>query len=143
MNRETKYRAWDTTSNKMVYSNLVDDWKLFVNFDGVVGGYEITDGHDADKRIERCGIYDDRFILMQFTGLHDRTGKEIYEGDIINTPSVKSVLVNWNKKYASFCLDKIGWMHTHWFGEAVEPENCEIVSNIHANPALMGANDER
>ena len=74
----------------------------------------------------------------QFTGLHDKNGKEIYEGDIIND-STGLCLVVWNPFFACFSLRRDGWMFDHFFGEAVDPFNCEILGNIHENPELLNA----
>jgi len=74
----------------------------------------------------------------QFVEKHDCDGTEIYDGDSIDASYDKSMLVSWNEKYASFCLDKTGWIHSHWFGEAVEAENCKVIGNIHENPELLG-----
>jgi len=67
----------------------------------------------------------------QFIRLHDKDGTEIYDGDRVDTPHNKGLMVSWNVKYASFCLNKDGWMFQHWFGEAVEPEHWVLVGNIH------------
>ena len=58
--REIKFRAWDKVNNKMY------DWKYLFSFKSV------------------CGLFDNSNLeLMQFTGLLDSSGKEIYEGDIV------------------------------------------------------------
>ena len=60
--REYKFRAWDETEKHMYnWGNLINQ-----NLKNI---FTIT---------EQCG-----YILMQYTGLHDENGKEIYEGDII------------------------------------------------------------
>ena len=62
MNREIKFRAWDEVSEKML------NWNDFLD----------TNMKNTFLAPESTGL-----ILMQYTGLHDKNGKEIYEGDIV------------------------------------------------------------
>ena len=79
----------------------------------------------------------------QFTGLLDKNGKEIYEGDIVQSVRYKDFVykVAYDQRFASFCLDREQDMYKHYFGEAVEAENCEVIGNIHDNPELLKNND--
>ena len=129
MNREIKHRGINIDDGIWEYGFLVkrgDRCFIFTGELNTTGLYPTWDWTEVFPE-----------TVGQFTGRHDRNVKGIYENDIINTPNDKSLLVNWNEKYVSFCLNKKGWMFPHWFGEAVEPENCEIIGNIHANPELM------
>lgn len=117
MTHEQKYRALTaTTLKKFVYGYFAK-----------IGGRSIIFNADGEYDV-------DHETVGQFIRLHDKDGTEIYDGDRIDTPRDKGLVVGWNVKYASFCLNKNGWMFSHWFGEAVEPENCKVVGNIYEIP---------
>ena len=73
--------------------------------------------------------------LCQFTGLMDKNGKRIWENDIVNCGA--NLRVSWHTFKASWVLSKKGWMYNHFFGEAVEPEDVEVVGNFFDNPELL------
>lgn len=105
------------------------------------GFYFMSNGHYfiqwaiANSPETWCEI--DEETIGQFTGLLDKNGKKIFEGDIVLSPSGKPMVISWNKKFASFCLDRKGWAFSHWFGEACDPQEIEIIGNIHENPELL------
>jgi uncharacterized phage protein (TIGR01671 family) len=87
-----------------------------------------------DNKIE-CSIcrVDDEIVPQQNTGLKDKNGREIYEGDIIiikdkpisSRPSPVTKIVKWSNLYAGFCIG----------GGLVE--SIEIIGNIFENPELL------
>lgn len=72
----------------------------------------------------------------QFTGLRDKNGKEIYEGDGLKDSTGISIVV-WNQLFSSFCLRRKDWLFDHFFGEAVDSFDTEVIGNIHENPELL------
>lgn len=69
-----KYRAWDSVEKKFVEHFFITDNGLICNME------KPTSGYNSPVPIEKSEL-----ILMQSTGLVDKNGKEIFEGDIIRT----------------------------------------------------------
>lgn len=134
--REIKFRAWDTVDKIMRYQDNVDgprEWPslLAVGFHGL----PICIDKDSVKDHEIVGWNrDHNLVLMQFTGLQDRNGKDIYEGDILQDSYYgKPQYVRWNDTIPGFGMSFKTGATTNI------PGNCEIIGNIHENPELLEA----
>ena len=129
MNREIKFRGKRKEGSEWLYGlpyKVNNDYYIQVE-----GGLNSPDYYRVDSN-----------TIGQFTGLLDKNGKEIYEGDLLDcdpSPQLPEnpIKVGWSNKYASFVLNKSGWAYSHYFGEALNPEDCEIIGNIHDNPELI------
>ncbi len=122
--REIKFRAWDER-DKYMWTVGEMAW--------LVGGLHINDGGSTS------GFIKDRFILMQYTGLKSKNGKEIYESDIIKATNKLQgfiMCVVWDDMDA-------GWRVNYYNGtKAVQDWLCmynqvKVIGNIYENPELI------
>ena len=66
----------------------------------------------------------------QWTGLVDKNGKKIFEGDIVRTRGKDIYLVEWNNDYGGFeCFN---------YETGIDLNSAEVIGNIHDNPELLG-----
>lgn len=130
--REIKFRAWDTTRSKMF--------------------------PDIHKRIDFCEILHmpEPFTVMQYVGLKDKNGKEIYDGDIVKRMYPKYIYsvtdegdaadMKWVEDISFIVYTNHGfWVskeHFGWEGEGLwDWDSIEVIGNIYENPGLVAKSD--
>jgi uncharacterized phage protein (TIGR01671 family) len=129
--REIKFRAWVTDEKvKGVMVNVTDICFMQEYEDGADETTYVaaSEGWYGDNRRIRFSL--SNAALMQFTGLKDKKGKEIYEGDIVQSPydskGNKIKAVEWRDSY-----NQCGW-------NLRKDTGVEIIGNIYENPELVG-----
>lgn len=107
MNREIKFRAWEENGNNMLSPEEVGD-------------------HTLNRLTEELP-----YILMQYTGLKDKNGKEIYEGDIIR--------YEYTNKWGQDRVSVIKLVHWDKAGFNITGgRTLNIIGNIYENKELLG-----
>jgi uncharacterized phage protein (TIGR01671 family) len=121
MNRKIKFRVWDKLMKK--YVTEVDDYELYISLDGDVKINEYGD----------MNTFFNRLILEQFTGLYDKNGKEIFEGDVIEVKdNMENAFIKCKVQYESGSFNAIpledGDLAYIMFYAS---QNGQIIRNIH------------
>lgn len=111
MAREIKFRAWVKTQEKMIEVDQL----------GLIEGARNCRGSGPNG----ATYYGDTFVLMQFTGLLDKNGKEIYEGDIL------SPTFGHDPEAVTF---EDGRFSTHY---GFSKHTAKVIGNIYENPELF------
>jgi len=126
--KNLKFRAWDIYFKKMFDVKRLE-WLSSGDMNVVLNDKEES--------------YSDGCELMQFTGLLDKQGKEIYEGDIVKCEYQEGVaIVKFGKGYQGEPADGMypywGWYVDGWFDQyAFNGDEVEVIGNIYENPELL------
>jgi len=135
--RDIEFRAWDNRQNK--YLNPDD---VSIRADGFITAFNVDGKHS--RAVQPPGSLSPWFVIEQYTGLKDKNGTEIYEGDIVKYyPRHRGVpyRVYWADKSAKFLIGRDGVIGQS-FSDIMHNLNTgrialEVVGNIHENPELV------
>lgn len=122
-----KFRAWDKNTNDMVSVKTID-----LERDGSIGCRVDYSGINLD--VSEC-------VLMQSTGLQDKNGVEIFEGDVVLADGVQVTVSFGEQKHEENYGDEtyyIGFnVYTKMGYGMLIPVKYEVLGNIYANPELL------
>ena len=120
--REIKFRAWHKADEKMyeVYGFAQNKWFL---------------------KGKQFPMPNGAVVIMQYTGLKDKDGKEIYEGDLLTDyGEAPPLYVEYSEKHGAYCfVDKFDSSGTVYYTPLmIYYEQMEVIGNIFEHPHLIG-----
>lgn len=130
--RELKFRAWHK-KRKKYYNVLHLHIKTITNG----GAWATCEGFDIIEQKEmQIQVQPECCVIEEFTGLNDKNGKEIYEGDIVENYNGKRAVVKWAKFGG-----EVGFYPSDYpNGTTPDLSMLRVVGNIHETPELLQAN---
>ncbi|EAC5508183.1 hypothetical protein LL12_07850 [Listeria monocytogenes] len=120
--REIEFRAWDKEVKEMDYNpSVIEIWQ--------------NKPINEQFRLES----EEKLVWMQYTGLKDKNGKKIFEGDIVNCKFFDR-MVGDIAGVINFidCVWAVSDFKNKRLYQLIDVDNIEIIGNIHENPELLG-----
>ena len=145
MNNRLKFRVWDKLAERMIYPHNDNQQHFIIDLNGCF--HNLQNGSGGDD-----------YVIQQYTGLNDKNGKEVYEGDIVKIKrwylrpfinnkqeidykhiegdtEVGQVIWGWNSQKFLVSYEHIRYDDSEDFDKS--SPRVEVIGNISENPELL------
>lgn len=130
--RDIKFRGQRQSDNEWIYGDLLQPTEL-------CDIYEISDCESIDG--SRYDVI--KYTIGQYTGLHDKNGKEIYDGDIVKALiSGRWFVGKVIYEHSGFTIDVTNNKALEFGRRGIIEPWTEVIGNIYNNPELLGEQNE-
>ena len=119
--RKHEFRAWDDIEKKMVYFNLKDYMTI-------------------QSLVAYNGEFYVKFHFMEFTGILDKNGKEIYEGDIVQYANLILRVEYGDGAFELYDTRGSSSVFFHHLGKHYAKILLTVIGNVYENPELLNEN---
>ena len=145
MNNRLKFRVWDKLAERMIYPHNDNQQHFIIDLNGCF--HNLQNGSGGDD-----------YVIQQYTGLNDKNGKEVYEGDIVKIKrwylrpfinnkqeidyqhiegetEIGQVIWGWNSQKYLVSYEHIRYDDSEDFDKS--SHSVEVIGNILENPELL------
>ena len=116
-----RYRAWDTTNKEM-----------FKDTFSITESGQVVVVEQEDVMCPPDYVFVDNLVIMQSTGLKDKNGKEIFEGDVVKCNGLLGTIESFKAMWICSFVKYNNYQKVGFFAQEIE-----VVGSIYENPELL------